>query len=140
MPSRACQVRSTRRPQTAFFAPSPAPAAAHGYSFSRGGQSLGQQQSRSIFPQNSAHSGITAASQSGTLRSVVPAPTVSLQIRLREMDPSLLKEKEYKLSMKSVDLVADHFKLVYSGDPGQDWMNHVNELERQSANRWSIGG
>ena len=35
--------------------------------------------------------------------------------------------------MKSVDLLKDHFDLVYSGDPGQDWMNHVNELERQQA-------
>ena len=72
-------------------------------------------------------------SQMGTPRSVVPSPTVSLQIRLREMSPELLQAKESRISMKSVDLLKDHFELVYSGDAGQDWMNHVNELERQQA-------
>ena len=35
------------------------------------------------------------------------------------------------MNMKSVDNVQKNFRLVFSGDPGQDWMNHVNELERQ---------
>ena len=35
--------------------------------------------------------------------------------------------------MKSVGQLKDHFGLVYSGESGQEWMNNVNELERQHA-------
>ena len=132
MLSRVFQVRSARRPQTAFLPPSPAPVFdAPGFPFSGGRQHLGHQPG-AVSSRLPSQSGITA-SQMGTQRSVVPAPTVSLQIRLKEMDPSLLEYKESRLSMKSVDLVTEHFTMVYSGDSGQDWINHVNELERQQA-------
>ena len=37
--------------------------------------------------------------------------------------------------MKSVDNLSSKFDLVFTGGAGQDWMNHVNELERQQASR-----
>ena len=39
------------------------------------------------------------------------------------------------MNMKTVDNVTDYFSLQFSGDSGQDWMNHVNELERQQASK-----
>ena len=74
-------------------------------------------------------------SQMITLRSVAPTPTLSLQSRLRFIPPEILRQMESKVSMKSVDNLAEKFKLIFTGEPGQDWMNHVNELERQQASK-----
>ena len=147
MRSHVSQVRSSRRQQTAFQTPIPASAyAVPDYSFA-GGQNLGQpfvQPTAASVPHNYSngtsqshqlgHSSITA-SQIGTLRSVVPAPTLSLQIRLQEISPELLAAREAKANMKSVERVTKTFTLTYSGDSSQDWINHVNELERRQTVR-----
>ena len=130
MRSRVHQVPPTRRQQTAFHPSSPAPIFA-GDGTQRGGQHLGHPPGTTL-PHQFTQPGIVS-SQMVTQHSVVPIPTLSLQIRLKEMAPALLQSKEERLSMKSVDLLADNFDLVFSGESGQDWMNHVNELERQQA-------
>ena len=136
MLSHARQVRPTHRPQTVFSSPSPAPTfAAPGYSSFGGGQQFPSGHQRA--PTASFPSQATSSSMSHpgthTQRSVVPSPTLSLQMRLREMPPGVLEAREAKIHMKTVDSVTEHFDLVFSGDSGQDWMNHVNELERQQA-------
>ena len=70
-----------------------------------------------------------------TLRSVAPSPTLSLQSRLRFILEETLSQLESKTSMKTVDTLSKRFDLIFTGDVGQDWMNHVNELERQEASR-----
>ena len=136
MHSRARQVRPSSRRHSAFTASSPVYTRAN-HSF--GG---GRQQHLGSFPDNSVptasfgrdlNSAGIFSPQMSTQKSVVPEPTLSLQIRLRELPPADLEYKESRMNMKSVDNVQKHFRLVFSGDPGQDWMNHVNELERQQA-------
>ena len=148
MQSRSFQVGRYGRLPATFPPPSPAPSfAGSGFSFPGGHRHLRPRHTPGVLPINTstpvyaptghayAASPASLRSQMSTLPNVAPSPILSLQTRLRFIPPEQLQLLEQKASMKSVDNLADHFDLVFTGDPGQDWMNHVNELERQQATR-----
>ena len=141
MQSLVYQASPLRRPQTTFPPPSPAASfASSDFSFPGGQRHLrprfsGPAATRVLPGHDYAASPVSLRSQMSTLRSVAPTPTLSLQSRLRFIPPEVLKQMEDKASMKSVDNLSSKFDLVFTGGAGQDWMNHVNELERQKASR-----
>ena len=70
----------------------------------------------------------------------VPDPCITLQRRLSLASCEAVKnDSRRKCRMKSVDETARAFPVKYFGEPGEDWIHHLDSLEIHRANKfqWS---
>ena len=70
--------------------------------------------------------------------SKAPAPCPTLRARLSKKSQEAIRSPD-KVNMESVDKTPVHFRRRYSGAPGESWVDHLDKLEVQMANKhlWS---
>ena len=66
--------------------------------------------------------------------SKAPAPCPTLRARLSKKSQEAIRSPD-KVNMKSVDKTPVYFRQRYSGAPGESWVDHLDKLEVQMANK-----
>ena len=75
----------------------------------------------------------STASQFNNRRVLGPMPNHTLIARLKHDPAMLYRTMKDGKNMKTVDQAVKDWKSQFSGDPTEDWINHVNDLDRELA-------
>ena len=151
------QGRVPRRGHSAFFPASPVPNFAPARSFRGGGNGngYGSQVQGPVFPSTNFGSIPTSASSIpraayvqpalesqilgtglnhfDTSNNVVPKPDPTLQARLKPVAAEEAERRDRKVKMSAVDDAMKSFSRRFTGNMSENWLEHVNELERRLA-------